>query len=389
MLGQPHRPATDHAIRPAINFRRLLDLLSGQPALIHQKVPGSLPDHPAVLLESMGVAGDKFTVEKSRIGFGFFQNGLGHGPHRGQIAPDAGLVVMGADRGAASENHVGRMLGVGKVEQTSLAEGIKTDNACPASGSLLQFRQHARVVGPRVLAEDENRIGFPEIFQRDGPLSGGQRLPHAHPAGFMAHVRAVGEVVGAVEAPQELVKKRRFVAGSPRRVKNRLIRRGQRTEVPGDPREGLVPTDRLIAVGLRIVGHGVREPSGVLQGKIVPSLHFRHGVARKQLRRGTLRGGLVRQRLDPVLAELGDRSIRGVGPGATGTIEAARLVHAEKRLVPLEEAFPLQEMKGGKKSAPSAGLGFGFSHDCFICPVPHGPSRCKRLRGPRGKIQPR
>ena len=39
----------------------------------------------------------------------------------------------------------------------------------------------------------------------------------------MAHVGAIGQIVGAVGAHKRLIEKRRFVARSARRVKNRTI----------------------------------------------------------------------------------------------------------------------------------------------------------------------
>ena len=107
----------------------------------------------------------------------------------------------------------------------------------PASGSgliatifaplrlrLLQHRQHAGVVGARVLPGDDDQVGHLEVFDGHRALADADRLGQRRARGLVAHVRAVRQVVGAEAAHQQLIEERRLVAGAPGRVEHRLVR---------------------------------------------------------------------------------------------------------------------------------------------------------------------
>ena len=65
-----------------------------------------------------------------------------------------------------------------------------------------QGAQHARVIGAGILADEQNGFGFLQILERDRSFADADRLLHGHAARFMAHVGAIGQVVGA-ELPHE------------------------------------------------------------------------------------------------------------------------------------------------------------------------------------------
>src|SRR3546814_5840795 len=87
------------------------------------------------------------------------------------------------------------------------------------------------MVGARVLAEDEDRVGQLEVVQRYRALADADLRRHPRAGWLVAHVRAVGEVVGAELAHEQLVEERGLVAGAPGGVEDRLVGRGQRVEV--------------------------------------------------------------------------------------------------------------------------------------------------------------
>jgi hypothetical protein len=107
--------------------------------------------------------------------------------------------------------------------QAALFERVEAHHLGAALDRLAQRFEHARVVGAGVLADDEDRVGQLQVVEHHGALAHAEGLRHARAAGFVAHVRAVGEVVGAVGAHEQLVEERRLVAGPARGVELGLV----------------------------------------------------------------------------------------------------------------------------------------------------------------------
>ena len=249
-----------------------------------------------------------------------------------------------------------------EIQETRFLERIETHDPRAALRGFLQLGEHARVVGAGILTEDKNRVGLFKILKRHSAFAGGDRFAHPDAARLVAHVRAVGEIVRPEKPTEELVKERRLVAGAAGGVERRVVGRAERAQVPCDAVERLIPRNRLIAVGVGIVGHRTREPSGVLECEVIPSAHLGDGVFREKLGRRTLGGRFVGQGLNAILAEFRGGRIFRVRPSAARTIKAARLVHAEEGRVAFEETFTAEEVQGGIESSPSASFGFLFSH---------------------------
>ena len=102
------------------------------------------------------------------------------------------------------------------------------------------------MIGSRVLAQNENRLGFIKIFKGDRSFSYADRWTQGRPARFVTHVRAVGQVVRAVETDEQLIKKGGFVAGPARSVKDGLIGRIEAFQVFCNQGESLVPSDWFV-----------------------------------------------------------------------------------------------------------------------------------------------
>ena len=79
-------------------------------------------------------------------------------------------------------------------------------------------------------------------------------------ARLVAHVRAVGEVVRAEHAPEELIEERGLVARAARGVEDRAVGIGEGGEALARDPERVVPRDRLVAVGALAPDHRVGEP---------------------------------------------------------------------------------------------------------------------------------
>lgn len=118
--------------------------------------------------------------------------------------------------------------------------GLGQHDAGAVAFGLLQGRQLARMVGAGVLSHQEDEFGVVEIVEADGAPAGAQRLAQGEATGLMAHVAAVGQVVGAEGAGEELQDEGGLIAGPARRVEGGLVRGGERGEFPGEHTQGVV-----------------------------------------------------------------------------------------------------------------------------------------------------
>lgn len=169
-----------------------------------------------------------------------------------------------------------------------------------------------------------------EIVERHGALADADRLRQPDARGFVAHVRAIGKIIGAEGACIKLVEKGGLVRGAAGCVELGLIGMVKGLQPSSDLLERLFPFNDLEAVGLAVVTHRMRQPAGVLQFVIGPGPEFGDGVLGEEARAGTLDGRLPGHRLRAILAELEGGSVLRVGPGTAGAIEPGGLVHLQE-----------------------------------------------------------
>ncbi len=65
---------------------------------------------------------------------------------------------------------------------------IKRDDLRATFPGLLQLREHAGMVGTRILAHNQDQVRLIEILEDDGSLADPDGFAHGDPAGFVAHV---------------------------------------------------------------------------------------------------------------------------------------------------------------------------------------------------------
>ena len=108
--------------------------------------------------------------------------------------------------------------------EPTLADGIECHDPRAPLCCFSQTGQHARVVRSGVLAKYEYGIRAIEIIQRDGSLARAEGFLQGHAARFVAHIRAIRQIVRAKGADKELIEKGGFVAGASGGVERCLIR---------------------------------------------------------------------------------------------------------------------------------------------------------------------
>src|SRR6185312_1102572 len=184
-----------------------------------------------------------------------------------------------------------------------------------------------------ILADDENGVRVREVLDRDRGLAKPDHLGQAGAARFVAHVRAVRQIVGAELATEQPIHEGGFVAGAPRGVKGRLVGRRKRVERIANQPKSSVPGDRIVVVGPTPAHHRMCDAAHFLQLEIRLLQQAGNTVLAKDFRRQSLRRSLGGDRLGAVLAEFGRLPLAvGIGPGATRAIEAVFLLQFEPRL---------------------------------------------------------
>jgi|GEM_PF-2633217 len=213
--------------------------------------------------------------------------------------------------------------------QAALFQRVDAHHLGAAFHGLTQRFEHAWVVGAGVLAPDENRVGMFKVVKGHGAFADAYTLRQGHAAGFVAHVRAVREVVGAVGAYKQLIQVRRFVAGTAGSIKLGHIRAGQCVEVLADQVERCVPTDGFVAVGLGVIAHRFGQAALVFQPIVALFQQRGDAVLGEECSVDTALGGFPVDGLGAVFAELDHAAFRRVAPGAARAVEAAVLVGLE------------------------------------------------------------
>ena len=259
VLGDAHAPADDAALRADVDLAGGAQLRFAQAGLARQHFPAFGLQVCGQGLEARGVLGNEGVVENPAARGLLLEHMLHHALDRGQIAAGAHLEVMRADRRGAHGRHLELALRVLETLQAALVQRVEADDARAALVRRAQLAQHARVVGARVLAEDEDRVGMLEVLECHRALAHADLRAHAVAAGLVAHVRAVGEIVGAVLAHEQLVEKGGLVAGATRGIEDRLVGVGQRLQLRGNQGKGRIPFDGQVAIGLRVIAHGMRQ----------------------------------------------------------------------------------------------------------------------------------
>ena len=255
----------------------------------------------------------------------------GHRLQQGHVAAEPDLQeLVGELRAATREPAHG--LRVLVAHEPGLRQRVHGDDARPVLLGLLERREHAGVVGARVLAHDHDEVGLGEVVVGDRRLADADGLAERGARGLVAHVRAVRQVVRAEGAGEQLVDERRLVGRAAARVERGLVRVVQAAQPVAEDRERLVPGDRDVPVGARGLVHGLDEPALLAQPVLGAGAQVVERVVGPELRVHDERRRLPRDGLRAVLAELRRLAPVRVGPRAAHAVEALPVVHRQQQL---------------------------------------------------------
>ena len=309
VLGNAHAVDKDGALRLHVSAGGIFHVLARQAGLAFDIGPLRSLEIVDQRFDAGGVPANEIPVQDLRLlgGTGSlvrFDQDLHDPLEDGDVATDTHLEKLRADRRRRQRDHLNRALRRLEAFQRPLAERIERDDRGPSAGRVAQAGHHPRAVGARILAEDENAVGLVEILQQHGPLADAERLRQADAGRLVAHVRAVGKVVGAVLAHEELIEEGGFVRGPPGRIELRHVRIRQRLQLAADHVERIAPRHREIAVGFGVIGHRMGEPTDHFEIVIVPARELGDRMLGEEFGRAALRCRLPGNRLAAVLAKL-------------------------------------------------------------------------------------
>ena len=171
----------------------------------------------------------------------------------------------------------------------------------------------------------------------------------------MAHVGAVGEVVGTVRAGKQLPHERGFQRGAARGVEDHAVGR-QGAQLRADLAVGLLPFHSLVMTAGGVEAQRMGQAPVALQVVVAPVAQFADRVPSEEIRPGLLGRQLPGRGLGAVLAKLQRVGIAGLGPGAADTGKAIRLVLLEQGQRGLGEGLLAPEnVHHRERRAPASG----------------------------------
>src|SRR5689334_9339807 len=101
-----------------------------------------------------------------------------------------------------------------EASHAHFGQRVDMDQLATSTFRAFERRKHARMIRARILTDDEDRVGFVEIFERDSSLAHSDRFTQSRAARLVTHVRTIRQIVSAKLAHEQLIKKRSLVAGA-------------------------------------------------------------------------------------------------------------------------------------------------------------------------------
>ncbi|GAA3068675.1 hypothetical protein GCM10020000_61400 [Streptomyces olivoverticillatus] len=219
VLGEAHGPADDGAPGGEDHAQRGFDLFAAQSGGAQGLVPVGGAGGALEVGVAVGVLGDEGGVDGA---FGFEDEAVEEA-EEGLVAAEADLEEEVGEGGAAAAEAADVLGGFLKRSRPASGSGLTVMIFVPLGFGLFQGAEHAGVVGAGVLSGDDDQVGLVEVLQQDAALADADGLGECGAGGLVAHVGAVGEVVGAEFAGEELVEEGCFVAGAAGGVEDGLV----------------------------------------------------------------------------------------------------------------------------------------------------------------------
>lgn len=248
-----------------------------------------------------------------------------------QITPETNRKVQ-VRQSRSLPNDAARLLRVLETNQASLAQRIDREDFRTASLSLLEGTEHPWMIRTRVLPGDHDQMGPVQVLGPYRTFANSDDLAQCDGSRLMAHVGAIGQIVGAEGSHEQLEDKGGFVRDLSGRVEDGFVGVVEGLEVMRDQGEGVVPADRLVMGGAGPKHHRVTEAALLSQPVVGALLQLGDRVGGEELRPDLAGRRLLGDRLRTVLAELCPVAMGRVRirPRAALAVESFSLIELEQ-----------------------------------------------------------
>ena len=189
------------------------------------------------------------------------------------------------------------------------------------------------MIGPRILTGQDQQLGVIDVVEGDAGLTDPDGLGQRVAGRLVAHVGAVGQVVGAVRPYEQLVAEGRLVGGTARGVEDRLIRTRQGVELIGDQPKCRIPLDGLVVRRSGLLDHGMGDPALLPEPVLAVPVQVGDAVAGEEFRRRPGLRGFFRNGLGAAFTELSRVPMTRfrIRPGTAHAVETFGLIELEQR----------------------------------------------------------
>jgi hypothetical protein len=282
---------------------------------------------------------------------------LGDTFQRRQVAADLhGHHALGHAPAGVGQ-HLAQVFRVSEVDEAALHDGVERQHRGAAFAGGVQRAHQAGVVGGGVLAHHQDAIRGLEVIQLRRALAHADLVLQRQARRLVAEVAAVGQVAAAIGAGQQLPQEGGLVAAAAAGVEAHALG-GQGLHRIGGQGQGLVPTDRHVAILRGIEAQRLGQPAGGFEVAVAPAAQLVQGVLREEGGVGAPRRHLPSDGLLALLAAVGAEGTGPVGEGAARAVKALGLVRFEEAANDLEgDALLAEGVEGGFDGATATGWG--------------------------------
>src|SRR5258708_11309780 len=222
MLSQAHGPAKDYPLGLDKDSRGIFDFDFRDSRLLKDIAPMAAAKRRLELFKPRRMAIYEFMIQYATWPALFSVEQFFHDSfQQSYVAIDPDLQKKISQLGALAQPGP-NFLRMFEARQPSLRQRIDVHDFAAAPLCLHQRSQHARVIGSWILTNDKDRVSQIKVGQGNCAFAEPQGFLHSRAAGFVTHVRAVRQIVGAKLAHEQLIQEGGFVTGPARGVKDRL-----------------------------------------------------------------------------------------------------------------------------------------------------------------------
>ena len=192
-----------------------------------------------------------------------FDDGLHDAFERCRVPTDFDLIIVRRDRGRTEGDHLERVLRIGEALQRPLLQRVEYNDRHTATGALIECAHHAGMIGAWIVAHRNDQFTMIEVFQRHRALADADCPRQANTGRLVAHIGAIGEIVGAIFAREDIEKEGGFVGSAAGCIELRHVGVRQFAQHLADHGERGIPVDRFVGVAGPVIGHRVGEAAVV------------------------------------------------------------------------------------------------------------------------------